>query len=212
MRYSLFLLPLALAIGSCSSPPKPPTVDESRRRPANAAVALDLQSCQSQLQNTRIAASESYRAADTAKAMAKRLASQKEPLAARALRAEERSNTVYSILFAFGDTHVTLPQGEATRLIEEARTSAWIVLRGRTDGSAESPAESRVARERSEAVRAYLLQAGVDPTRIRATWQPVGDNAADNASDGGRRLNRRVEIEIYRFAPRFASLAPTPDL
>ena len=70
----------------------------------------------------------------------------------------------------------------------------------------------RVARERSEAVRAYLVQAGVDPTRIRATWQPVGDNAADNASDGGRRLNRRVEIELYRVAPRFASLVSTPDL
>jgi len=212
MRCRLIFLPLALAIGSCSSPPKPPTVDESRRRPANAAVALDLQSCQSQLQNTRIAASESNRAAETAKILAKRLTSQQEAIATRALRAEDRSNTVYSILFAFGDTRVALPQGEASRLVEEARASAWVVLRGRTDGSAESRAESRVARERSEAVRAYLVQAGVDPTRIRATWQPVGDNAADNASDGGRKLNRRVEIELYRVAPRFASLVSTPDL
>jgi len=212
MRCRLFFLPLALAIGSCSSPPKPPTVDESRRRPANAAVALDLQSCQGQLQNTRIAASEGSRAAETAKVLAKRLASQQQALATQSLRTEDRSNTVYSILFAFGDTRVAVPQGDAARLVEEARASAWIVLRGRTDGSAESPAESRVARERSEAVRAYLVQAGVDPTRIRATWQPVGDNAADNTTDGGRRLNRRVEIELYRAAPRFASLMPTPDL
>ena len=87
-----------------------------------------------------------------------------------------------------------LSQGEAARLVEEARSSALIVLRGRTDGSAESPAESRVASERSEAVRAYLVQAGVEPARIRATWQPVGDNAADNASEGGRRLNRRGKL------------------
>ena len=29
---------------------------------------------------------------------------------------------------------------------------------------------------------------------------------SDNASEGGRSLNRRVEIELYRFAPRYASL------
>ncbi|MCE9658275.1 MAG: OmpA family protein [Burkholderiales bacterium] len=212
MRCNLFLLPLVLAIGSCSSPPQPPTVDESRRRPANVAGAVDLQACQGQLQNTRIAASESSRAAETAKITAKRLAAQQQAVATQSLRAEDRRNTVYSILFAFGDTNVMLPQSEAARLVEEARASALVVLRGRTDGSTESPAESRIARGRADAVRAYLVQAGVDPGRIRATWQPIGDIAADNASDSGRRLNRRVEVELYRVAPRIASLVPTPDV
>jgi outer membrane protein OmpA-like peptidoglycan-associated protein len=206
MRIPTLLVPLLLMLSSCGSPPKPPSVDESHRRPANAAVAVSLQVCESKLQDTRIAASESDLAAATAKATAIRLASQQQALAAQALRADDRRNVVYSILFAYGDTRVVLSQGEAARLVEEARFSALIVLRGRTDGSAESPAESRVARERSEAVRAYLVQAGVAPARIRATWQPIGDNADDNASEGGRRLNRRVELELYRTAPRFASL------
>jgi outer membrane protein OmpA-like peptidoglycan-associated protein len=212
MRIPALLVPLLLALSSCGSPPKPPSVDESHRRPANTAVAISLQVCESELQDTRIIASESDRAAARAKATAIRLASQQQALAARALHAEDQRNIVYSILFAYGDTRVVLSQDEAARLVEEAQSSALIVLRGRTDGSAESPAESRVARERSEAVRAYLVQAGVAPARIRVTWQPTGDNAADNASEGGRRLNRRVELELYRIAPRFASLDLNPGL
>ena len=45
------------------------------------------------------------------------------------------------------------------------------------------------------------MASGVDPARIRATYQPVGDHVADNGSDSGRGLNRRVEIELYRALP-----------
>jgi flagellar motor protein MotB len=48
----------------------------------------------------------------------------------------------------------------------------------------------------------------VDPSRIRATYQPAGDQVADNASARGRDLNRRVEIELYRALP-VALSAPT---
>ena len=208
MRITLMFIPLLLILSSCSSPPKPPTVDESQKHPANAAVAVSLQVCEGELQNTRIAARESARAEADAKSTAIRLAAQQQTLAAQALRFEERRNTVYSILFAFGDAHVVLSQAESARLIDDARASPLILLRGRTDGPTEAPVENRIARERAEAVRALLVQGGVDPARIRSTWQPIGDHAADNSSDGGRRLNRRVEIELYRVAPRFAALAP----
>jgi hypothetical protein len=36
---------LTLLLGACSSPPRPPTVDESLRRPANAQTAVELQVC-----------------------------------------------------------------------------------------------------------------------------------------------------------------------
>lgn len=62
-------------------------------------------------------------------------------------------------------------------------------------------AASRIARDRAAAVRDYLVAAGVDPARIRATYQPAGDHIADNVSASGRHLNRRVEIEMYRALP-----------
>ena len=46
-----------------------------------------------------------------------------------------------------------------------------------------------------------ISERSVDPARIRATYQPVGDHVADNGSDSGRGQNRRVEIELYRALP-----------
>ena len=86
-------------------------------------------------------------------------------------------------------------------MIDEAKAAPLVLLRGRTDGDADTPAEARIARQRAEAVKAYLVAAGVDPFRIRSTYQPAGDHAAANASVAGRALNRRVEIEVYRAIP-----------
>ena len=72
MRASLPIFAVLLVISSCSSPPKPPTVDESRKRPVNAAAAVELQVCKSDLQNTRILASETTRLAESASATATR--------------------------------------------------------------------------------------------------------------------------------------------
>ena len=94
-----------------------------------------------------------------------------------------------------------VPADIAAALIDSARAAPLILLRGRTDGSNDSLAESRIARERANAVREYLVSAGVDPARIRATYQPTGDYAVDNASPTGRGMNRRVEVEIYRALP-----------
>ena len=186
--------------------PKPPTVDESLKRPANAAVAVELQVCKNELQNTRILASETTRLADSASQyandMATRLALQQQALAGRPKATADRPNAVYTVLFAFGSAQVAVPEPGAVQLIEQARTAALVMLRGRTDGTTEAPSESRIARDRAAGVRAYLVQAGVDPGRIRTTWQPVGDHSANNGTPGGRDLNRRVEIELYRVPPQ----------
>lgn len=195
-------LPWLLLVTSCSSPPKPPTVDESRRRPVNAAVAVELQSCRSVLENTRILAKESVRSAEASShAMARMV--QQQQLLVRGIEANAAAqrNLLVPVLFAFGSTQVSVPDADATRIVEEARAAPLVMLRGRTDGVAESPSESAIARQRAAAVEAWLVQSGVDRARIRTTWQPVGDHAADNSTPGGRTLNRRVEIEIYRAAP-----------
>jgi outer membrane protein OmpA-like peptidoglycan-associated protein len=199
-------LPWLLLLSSCSSPPKPPTVDESRRRPVNTAVAVELQSCRNDLENTRILATESARSAEASSLAMARMAQQQQSLVRSiGAHAAAQRNVLVPVLFPFGNTQVTVPDSDAARIVEEARAAPLIVLRGRTDGAAESPAESTIARQRAEAVEAWLVQSGVDRVRIRTTWQPVGDHAADNGTAGGRTLNRRVEIEIYRAAPVVAA-------
>ena len=209
---TLGTLPWLLAICSCSSPPKPPAVDEATKRPANAASAIELQVCKSDLQNTRILAKESGRIAESAAAMLERVAARQQAVVALPAPASPAAlaNSVFTIRFDHGRTRVALPADQDAALIGAARAAPWVVLRGRTDGTAEAFAESRIARERATAVRDHLVAAGVDPTRIRATYQPVGDHAADNTSPAGRSTNRRVEVEVYRAAPVAATLVMTP--
>jgi outer membrane protein OmpA-like peptidoglycan-associated protein len=205
-RHSWLSIPLLLLLASCSSPPKPPTVDESQKRPANTAMAVELQVCRNDLQNTRILATESGRIADSTTATLQQLAARQQAFGALQERAPvpapaPKANSLFAVRFDFGSTRLAMPAELSAALVEEARSAPLVVLKGRTDGTADSLAESRVARERAAAVRDFLIAAGVDVSRIRVTWQPVGDHAADNTDAGGRSLNRRVEIEVYRALP-----------
>jgi outer membrane protein OmpA-like peptidoglycan-associated protein len=207
MRIASLICPVLLALGSCTSPPKPPTVDPSTRRPVNVASEVELQVCKGELQNTRILASETTRRAETARSAAIRLTEQHAD-AACSRRSDAGTNAVYTILFTFGSTDVMVPSASASELIERARQAELIVARGRTDGEIETAAESRIARERAAAVRAYLVQSGIDPARIRTSYQPIGDHAANNSTAAGRALNRRVEIEIYSAPPQVVRTEP----
>ena len=206
MRASISLTPFVpwlFALASCSSPPKPPTVDESQKRPVNSQMAVELQVCKNDLQNTRLLATESGRLVETTSATLANLAARQQILAAMQgpTGQQPQANSVFTVRFEFGSTRVVIPTDVAATLVEDAKASPLVLLRGRTDGASDAPAESRIARDRAAAVRDYLVAAGVDPARIRATYQPAGDHVADNASAGGRNLNRRVEIELYRALP-----------
>ena len=220
MHTAIPYLPWLLILASCSSPPKPPTVDESQRRPVNSQMSVELQVCKNDLQNTRLLATESGRLAESTSATLANMAARQQLLAAmqapavpRALsqgQVQSQPNSVVTVRFEFGSTRVAIPADIAATLIADAKAAPLVLLRGRTDGTSDAPAESRIARDRAGAVRDYLVAAGVDPARIRATYQPAGDHVAENASASGRGLNRRVEIELYRALPvAMASLSVT---
>jgi outer membrane protein OmpA-like peptidoglycan-associated protein len=196
-------VPWLLLLASCSSPPKPPTVDESQKRPVNSPIAVELQVCKNELKNTRLLATESGRTAETTAATLANLAARQQVLADAqgSSTLQGQANSVFTVRFDFGSARVVVPPDIAAALIEDAKAAPLVMLRGRTDGTGDAPVESRIARERADAVRDYLVAAGVDPTRVRTTYQPTGDHVAHNATAEGRGLNRRVEIELYRALP-----------
>jgi outer membrane protein OmpA-like peptidoglycan-associated protein len=215
-QFALPWLPWLLALASCSTPPKPPTVDESRKRPVNTAMAIELQTCRNDLDNIRIVATEHQRRADAGSVALAQMVQQQLTNQERVERMLEREqslvrgvaastpsprNLLVPVHFAFGSAQVSIPEVDAARVVAEARAAPLVLLRGRTDGTVESPGESHVARQRAAAIESFLVRAGVGRERIRTTWQPVGDHAADNTTPEGRSHNRRVEIEIYRAAP-----------
>lgn len=214
MRFAIPLVSWLLLLASCSSPPKPPTVDESQRRPVNTRIAVELQVCRNDLHNTRLLANESGRLAESTASTLANLAARQQMLAAMqapAVPPPIQANSVFTVRFEFASTHVVIPANAAAALVADAKAAPLVLLRGRTDGVSDTPAESRIARDRAAAVRDFLVAAGVDPARIRATYQPAGDHVADNGSATGRDLNRRVEIEMYRALPVALGSTPTPQ-
>lgn len=226
-------------IAACSSPPKPPQADPARKRPANAAMAVDLQACRNDLHNTRLALGEADRRAEfTAAAMDRAIALQQASQAIALLQQSSSTtstpvtstppsssapvcaptpaelvlppaNSIYTVQFAFGSHRANLPPEVLRPLLAQARTAPLVLLRGRTDGTQDLAAEIRIARDRADAVKAQLVAAGIDASRIRTTWQATGDHVADNATPEGQARNRRVEIEVYAALPVSAAPAPT---
>jgi len=203
-----------LMLASCASPPAPPSVDPLTRRPANPPLAAELQGCRNELHNTRILSNEADRLAASALQTLQRWSRQQALATASPASAASTPtnapNSIYLVYFESGRSNVNLPSDEAQILLTEARKAPLIVIRGRTDGTADTSAEAHIARARALAARDFLVAAGIDGSRVRTTYQPSGDHVADNTTRTGQSLNRRVEIELYRTLPVAAPLASAP--
>ena len=223
-----FLYPFAstlliLLVGCASSgPPRPPDVDESTRRPINTTQAVELQICRSSLQNTQISLEETRSFAQTVCAQSSaglvldRTGGAKLTRASADLTAPVpmgrslEPNLIWTINFRFNSSAIETLAADLEPMIEAAKKAAVVVLRGRTDGKAETMGESQIARNRAAAVLSLLVKAGVAPGKIRMQYQPVGDYIADNTTTAGQAVNRRVEIEVYPVAPTWRSIDSQP--
>lgn len=214
------IVPWLALLASCSSPPKPPTVDEARKRPVNTAAAVELQVCKADLENTRLRSIELRRLAEGGAAATAARAAVADAVSKPAVTQHDitaltqaigrlklqpepttRPNSIATVRFDYGSTRVEIHPASYRAILKEAKAAPLILLRGRTDGTSDDPAEGRIARARAAAVADYLISAGLRPSQIRTTYQPTGDHAADNRSLQGRAQNRRVEIEIYSAMP-----------
>ncbi len=72
--------------------------------------------------------------------------------------------------------------------------SLQIMIVGHTDNTGREPYNIRLSTSRAEAVGLYLIDKGIEQTRIRFEGRGSSQPIADNTSDEGREKNRRVEI------------------
>ncbi len=218
----------ALLLTSCSSPPKPPSVDESTKRPVNARTTVDLKICQGDLSRANILVSELSRAGIVAAALNKTLP---EPGAARANPAvaacpgqdhtveatatglpstspsidAQAGNLVAVVSFAMGSASWNIEAVDAAALVRRAKGATVIMIRGRTDAAGDSLQETALARRRAEAAAEFFEVAGVSREKLRLTWQGAGDPVAGlRATERGQ--SRRVEIEFYTSTPMLVTL------
>jgi outer membrane protein OmpA-like peptidoglycan-associated protein len=196
----------ALFLTACSSPPKPPSVDESTKRPVNAKVAVDLKSCQADLSHATTLVSEMARAGivTTALTLSRPLPATTAHVADPAT-ADAVGHLVAVVPFAMGSASWSVEAADAVALVRHAQSAALIMIRGRTDAQSDSPQETALARQRAESAAEFLQQAGVPKDKLRLTWQGAGDPVA-GLRPSERAQSRRVEIEFYPSAPVLVSL------
>jgi len=78
------------------------------------------------------------------------------------------------------------------------KTSARIEIAGHTDNVGDPNANKRLSEARAKSCRQYMIEQGIDGSRIETVGYGDTQPIAPNDSDDGRQKNRRIEaIELY---------------
>ena len=78
----------------------------------------------------------------------------------------------------------------------KAAADIKVEIGGHTDGKGSSAYNQKLSQKRAESVKAYLVEHGIDAGRMTTKGYGKEHPIADNATDEGRELNRRVELKV----------------
>lgn len=99
----------------------------------------------------------------------------------------------------------------ATELV--ARPAIDIEIQGHTDSKGTDAYNQKLSERRAQSVVQYLEDKGVAGSRMEAVGYGESRPVADNATDEGRELNRRVELKVVEDNSLAAPLAtPVPTI
>jgi outer membrane protein OmpA-like peptidoglycan-associated protein len=109
-----------------------------------------------------------------------------------------RKFIIENLLFKTNSSDLPASVEELDVLIEfmKGRPEVQIRVEGHTDNTGSVAFNKRLSQQRAESVRQYISQHGVDVRRITTVGFGPSQPIADNATEFGRRLNRRTEIVI----------------
>lgn len=106
-----------------------------------------------------------------------------------------------SVLFTTGKSDL-LPiakekMDKVAEVLQQQDPNKKIVVYGYTDSIGTKANNQKLSQARAETVRNYLVQKGVDSSRISAVGKGEEDPVASNKTPEGRANNRRVEIVVH---------------
>lgn len=81
--------------------------------------------------------------------------------------------------------------------VMKKRSDFKLLLAGHTDDVGKPESNLTLSKNRTMAVKNYLVKKGIDPERIRTEWYGQTKPVAENTTPEGRQLNRRVEMNIF---------------
>lgn len=107
--------------------------------------------------------------------------------------------TINNLFFDLGKA-ILKPEStpELKRILQVMTENKSLVIEisGHTDNTGSDEINNKLSLERANAVKENLLKGGIDTARIRTKGFGKSKPKADNATEEGRQINRRVEIEI----------------
>jgi len=103
------------------------------------------------------------------------------------------------ILFATNSSDLNAASRESlTRFANSLRANPEtdVTIYGHTDNTGTRDVNVRVSNARAESVAKFLIDNGVNGSRVTTECKAVDEPVADNSTAAGRALNRRVEVFI----------------
>ena len=84
----------------------------------------------------------------------------------------------------------------AVKLMEQVPNMTLMII-GHTDKTADPAYNMKLSEERAQAMKAYLVTQGADPSKLVTQGMGETDPIADNSTEQGRFRNRRIEFVVY---------------
>ncbi|WP_295875407.1 OmpA family protein [uncultured Zhongshania sp.] len=114
-----------------------------------------------------------------------------------------RGVALEGVFFANDSDQLTIPAQQILRKVAEVikQSSATLIeVGGYTDNAGDAEYNLRLSAARAATVREYLIAQGIQQARLQTKGYGESSPRADNTSDKGRALNRRVELKIVKSA------------
>jgi outer membrane protein OmpA-like peptidoglycan-associated protein len=104
------------------------------------------------------------------------------------------------LLFAFDSSEIQpAARQNLTQLANSLKEypDSKVLIVGHTDSSGSEEYNLELSNRRSQSAKTFLVSRGLDSNRIESQGRGESEPIADNATETGRDLNRRVEVAIF---------------